>query len=110
MWDTVLYGLFPRTHTETNVNGTWRTINVVKDTVWSARTLLVFQSKELTPTECCRLTHRNVQDYVLRDTLKLGAAATEAQKWSVRSILETLQQKERVNPIARFPVQTVKVI
>eukprot|EP00061_Rhincodon_typus_P017261 g45874.t1 len=30
------------------------------------------QSKVLTLTECCRLAHSKVQDYVLRDALKLG--------------------------------------
>eukprot|EP00061_Rhincodon_typus_P007180 g28599.t1 len=58
------------THTETNIN--WRTISSVKDTLWSTRTLLVFQSKELTLTECYRLAHSKAQDYVLRDALKLG--------------------------------------
>eukprot|EP00061_Rhincodon_typus_P013398 g39746.t1 len=56
--DSALSRLFSSTHT--------KTINLVKDTLWSARTLSVFQSKELTLTECCRLAHSKVQDYVLR--------------------------------------------
>eukprot|EP00061_Rhincodon_typus_P008953 g32029.t1 len=40
---------------------------------------MVFQSKELTLTECCRLTYSMVQDNVLRDELKLGVGATKAQ-------------------------------
>eukprot|EP00061_Rhincodon_typus_P014417 g41419.t1 len=49
--DSVLYVLFPGTHTETNISCTWRTINLVKDAPWSARNLLVFQLKELTVAE-----------------------------------------------------------
>eukprot|EP00061_Rhincodon_typus_P009348 g32786.t1 len=37
---------------------------------------LAFQNKELTSNECCRLAHSKVQDYMLRDALKLRAAAT----------------------------------
>ncbi|XP_072365904.1 uncharacterized protein [Scyliorhinus torazame] len=77
--DSVLYGLFPGTHTETNINCCWKVINSVKDALWSARNLLIFQCKELSSTECCRLAHSKVQDYVLRDALKLGAAAAKAQ-------------------------------
>ncbi|XP_067896195.1 uncharacterized protein [Heterodontus francisci] len=77
--ESVLYGLFPGTHTETNINCCWRTINLVKDALWSARNLLVFQRKELSTTECCRLAYSKVQDYVLRDALKLGAATAKAQ-------------------------------
>eukprot|EP00061_Rhincodon_typus_P012201 g37786.t1 len=77
--DSVLHGLFPGTHTETNISCAWRSINVVKDAPWPARNLLVFQMKELTLTECCRLAHSKVQDYVLRDALKLGAAAAKEQ-------------------------------
>eukprot|EP00061_Rhincodon_typus_P002877 g18716.t1 len=76
--DSVSYGLFPATHTDTNINRAWRTIHAVKDTLCSARNLLAFQLKELPPTECCRLVHSKVQDYVLRDALKLGAAAAKA--------------------------------
>eukprot|EP00061_Rhincodon_typus_P014718 g41942.t1 len=32
------------------------------------------------------------------------------RKWSACSVLETLRKKERVGPVAWFPVQTVKVI
>ncbi|XP_078412405.1 uncharacterized protein LOC144689141 [Cetorhinus maximus] len=77
--DSVLYGLFPGTHTETNINCSWRIINSVKEALWSARNLLVFQHKELSPTDCCGLAQSKVQDYVLRDALKLGAAAAKAQ-------------------------------
>ncbi|XP_067873155.1 uncharacterized protein [Heterodontus francisci] len=76
----MLYGLFPGTHTEMTINCCWGTINSVKDALWSARNLLVFQRKELSTTECCRLAHSKVQDYVLRDALKLGAAAAKAQR------------------------------
>eukprot|EP00061_Rhincodon_typus_P008261 g30718.t1 len=69
--DCVIYGLFPGMQIETNIYCTWRTVNSVKDTLWSARTLLVFQNNELTPTEGCRLAHSKVQDYVLWDMLKL---------------------------------------
>eukprot|EP00061_Rhincodon_typus_P006744 g27720.t1 len=48
--DSVLYSLFPGTRTETNISCAWRTVNAVKDTLWSARNLLVFQLQELTPT------------------------------------------------------------
>eukprot|EP00061_Rhincodon_typus_P018125 g47156.t1 len=71
MQDSVLYSLFPRTHNETNISCAWRTINAVKDALRSAQNLLVFQLKELTMTKCSRLAHSNVQDYVLRDTIKL---------------------------------------
>ncbi|XP_048392418.1 uncharacterized protein LOC125455003 isoform X1 [Stegostoma tigrinum] len=77
--DSVPHDLFPGVHTATNINCAWRTINLVKDALWSARNLLVYQSKELTLTDCCRLAHSKVQDYILRDTLKLGAAAIKAQ-------------------------------
>eukprot|EP00061_Rhincodon_typus_P001662 g15398.t1 len=77
---SVFYGLFPGMHTETNIDCTWRTINSVKDLLWSARNVLVFQSKELTLAECGRLAHSKAQDDVLRDALKLGAAAAKGQK------------------------------
>eukprot|EP00061_Rhincodon_typus_P015224 g42782.t1 len=69
--------LLPGKHTETNINCTWRTINLVKDLLWAAQNLLVFQLKELTPTEYYRLAHSKVQDYILRDTRKLGAATAK---------------------------------
>ncbi|XP_067866275.1 uncharacterized protein [Heterodontus francisci] len=77
--ESVLYGLFPGTHTERNIICCWRTINSVKDALWSARSLLVFQRKELSTTESCRLAHSKVRDYVLRDALKLRAAVANAQ-------------------------------
>eukprot|EP00061_Rhincodon_typus_P010175 g34259.t1 len=49
-----------------------RTINSVKETLWSTRNLFDFQIKELTSNKCCRLAHYEVQDYVLRDALKPG--------------------------------------
>eukprot|EP00061_Rhincodon_typus_P013510 g39919.t1 len=55
--DSVLYGLCPGTHTKIIIDSTWMTINSVKDALWSAQNLLVFQNKELTLTECCRLVH-----------------------------------------------------
>eukprot|EP00061_Rhincodon_typus_P009336 g32764.t1 len=60
-------------HAETNITSAWRTINTEKDVLWSAQTLLVFQLKELTLTECCRLAHPKAQDHMLRDAIKLGA-------------------------------------
>eukprot|EP00061_Rhincodon_typus_P009351 g32790.t1 len=39
----------------------------------------VDQNKELTLTKCCRLAHSKIQDYVLRVTLNLGAAAAKGQ-------------------------------
>eukprot|EP00061_Rhincodon_typus_P016691 g45041.t1 len=41
--------------------------------------LHVCLNKELSPTERSKLAHSKVQDYVLRDTQKLGAAATKMQ-------------------------------
>eukprot|EP00061_Rhincodon_typus_P011020 g35722.t1 len=79
MQDSVLSGLFHGTHTEMNIDCAWRAINLLKDTLWSARNLLAFQSKELTLTKFCKLAYSKVQDYILRDTLKLGAAAAKAQ-------------------------------
>ncbi|XP_067864107.1 uncharacterized protein [Heptranchias perlo] len=76
--DSVIYGLFTGTHTESDINFCWKTINSVKDALWSARNLLVFQCKELSSTECCRLAHSKVQDYMLRDVLRLGAAVAKA--------------------------------
>eukprot|EP00061_Rhincodon_typus_P012644 g38509.t1 len=77
--DSVLYRLLPGMHAETNNDCTWRTINSVKDAPWSAQNLLVFQSKELTLTECCRLAHTKVQDNMLRDALNLRAAVAKVQ-------------------------------
>eukprot|EP00061_Rhincodon_typus_P015494 g43203.t1 len=48
--DFVHYGLFPGTYIETNINCACRTINSVKDSLWSARNLLVLQGTELTLT------------------------------------------------------------
>eukprot|EP00061_Rhincodon_typus_P010254 g34409.t1 len=78
--DSVFEGLFPGTHTKTNINCTWRTVNSVEDALWSAQNVLVFQSKELTPTKYCRLAHSKVQVYMLRDALKLGEAAAKVGK------------------------------
>ena len=77
--DSVFYGLFPGTHTETDINCGWKVINSVKDALWSSRNLLIFQRDKWSSTECCRLAHSRVQDYVLRDALKLGAAAAKAR-------------------------------
>ena len=77
--DSLLYGLFPGTHTETNIRCCWQTINSVKDTLWSARNLMVYQHTEMSVRECCRLAHSRLQEYVLRDALKLGAAAARAR-------------------------------
>eukprot|EP00061_Rhincodon_typus_P007967 g30159.t1 len=71
--------LYAWKHIETNIDCAFRTLNSVKDAPWSAPNSLVFQIKELTPTKCFRLAHSKVQDHVLWDILKLGAAATKAQ-------------------------------
>eukprot|EP00061_Rhincodon_typus_P007230 g28734.t1 len=76
--DSVLYNLFFMMHTEANIDCDWRTINSVKNTLWSTRNLLIFQNMEWTLTKCCRLARSKVQDNVLRDMLKLGAAAMKA--------------------------------
>eukprot|EP00061_Rhincodon_typus_P014685 g41870.t1 len=60
---SVLCDLFPTMHIEANINCAWQIINTVKDALWSARNLLVFQNKELTSTKCCRLACSKVQDY-----------------------------------------------
>eukprot|EP00061_Rhincodon_typus_P009920 g33779.t1 len=36
--------------------------------------------KELTSSICCRLAHSRVQDYVLKDKLKIGAATAKVQR------------------------------
>eukprot|EP00061_Rhincodon_typus_P010228 g34354.t1 len=53
-------------HAKTNISYAWRSINSVKDALWSARTLLVFQNNELTLTQCCRLAHSKFFDEVTR--------------------------------------------
>eukprot|EP00061_Rhincodon_typus_P013542 g39975.t1 len=78
-----------RTHTKTNINCAWRTINSVKDALWFVQHLLVFQSKEWTLTDSCELAHSKVQDCVLRDALKLGATATKAHWGKIISGLST---------------------
>ncbi|XP_067875652.1 cytochrome P450 2J2-like isoform X2 [Heterodontus francisci] len=78
--NSVLHGLFPGSHTEININCCWRIFSSVKDALWSARNMMVFQCKELSMTECCRLARSKVQDYVLRDAVKLGAAARKGSK------------------------------
>eukprot|EP00061_Rhincodon_typus_P015614 g43388.t1 len=45
-----------------------------------------------------KLTKRNTFDH------------KSVRKWSARSVLQTLRGKERVDPVAWFPEQTVKVI
>ncbi|XP_067824015.1 uncharacterized protein [Heptranchias perlo] len=45
--DSVLHVPFLGTHTETDINCCWKNIKSVKDALWSARNLLVFQCKEL---------------------------------------------------------------
>eukprot|EP00061_Rhincodon_typus_P014580 g41681.t1 len=69
---STLRSTLPGMHTETNINNAWRIINSVKGAPWSARNMLVCQNKELTVTESCRLANSKVQDYMLRDALKLG--------------------------------------
>eukprot|EP00061_Rhincodon_typus_P008700 g31546.t1 len=86
MQDSMLHGLFPVTHTETNIDCGWRTINAMKDALWSAQNLVAFQSKQLTLTGGCSLAHSKVQDYMLRDELKLGAAASKVQ-WGKITVL-----------------------
>lgn len=77
--DSLIYGLFPGTHTETDINCCWKVINSVKDALWSARNLLVFQHCEMSVGECCRLAHSRLQEYVLRDALKLGTDSARAR-------------------------------
>eukprot|EP00061_Rhincodon_typus_P012178 g37749.t1 len=74
-----LYRLLSEMHTETNITCTWKTINLVKDALLSAQNLLVFQGKEFTSAKHCGLAHSKVQDWVLKDVLKLGVATTKAQ-------------------------------
>eukprot|EP00061_Rhincodon_typus_P008754 g31641.t1 len=47
--------------------------------------LLLGKSKELTPTKCYRLAHSKVQDYALKDALKLEAVAANA-RWGKTTI------------------------
>eukprot|EP00061_Rhincodon_typus_P007765 g29777.t1 len=70
--DSALYNLFDRMYAETSIDCAWRTISSVKDAFCSAQISLVFQCNQLGPTNCCRVSHSKVQDYVLRDTLKVG--------------------------------------
>ncbi|XP_059829865.1 uncharacterized protein LOC132396366 [Hypanus sabinus] len=79
MEDSLIYGLFPGTHTETNIRCCWQIINSVKDALWSARNLMVCQHTEMSVGECCRPAHSRLQEYWLRDTLKLGAATARAR-------------------------------
>lgn len=46
MEDSLIYGLFQRTHTESNIKCCWKIVNLVKDALWSVRYLLVFQYKK----------------------------------------------------------------
>ena len=77
--DSVIYGLFPGTHSETDIKCCWKVINSVKDALWSARALFTTQQSEMSVGECCRLAHCRLQEYVLRDALKLGAANAKAR-------------------------------
>eukprot|EP00061_Rhincodon_typus_P004636 g23063.t1 len=76
MRDSVLYGLFPGTHAETNI---WGTISSAKDTLQSCPKLgWVFQIKVSALTECCSLAHSKAQDYVLTDTKAWGSRRQDA--------------------------------
>ncbi|XP_067911852.1 uncharacterized protein [Heterodontus francisci] len=84
------------TYTEISINCCWRTINWEKDALWSAQNLLVFQCKELSITECCRLAHSKVQDYMLRGTLKLGEDVAKAQ-WEKTTVTYTWRGIKQIN-------------
>eukprot|EP00061_Rhincodon_typus_P009527 g33100.t1 len=91
-WDAAIYGLFPGTYTEANINCICRTINSVKDALWSARNLLVFPLKELTLTECCGLAYAKVQNYRLRDTLKITLTAAKVQ-WEKATMAKDISEQ-----------------
>eukprot|EP00061_Rhincodon_typus_P018929 g48321.t1 len=62
--------------------------------------------KELTSTKCCRLAHSKVQDYVLRDTLKIEAAVAKAHRG--KTTVCTLEKKEyEVNQVLENAISRV---
>lgn len=68
--NSLIYGLFPWTHTNTNIKYYWEIINLMKDAHWSAQNLIIITSKR----EYCQLAHSTLQGYVLRDAPGPSAA------------------------------------
>eukprot|EP00061_Rhincodon_typus_P009458 g32992.t1 len=75
--------------------------------------MLVFNNNELTLTKCCRLAHTKVQDYILRDKLKPGAASAKAVgkdhclslsaevKWEPIQLLDTAVPQGHITNMSR---------
>ncbi|KAM8921337.1 uncharacterized protein RCH25_016054 [Pelodytes ibericus] len=69
-YHSVLYGLFPGTHTEDAIEDAWRLMCCVKDALWFARNRRVLKNQRVTIQDCRRLILSMLRDYSIIDSLE----------------------------------------
>ncbi|KAM4692457.1 uncharacterized protein WCC33_017237 [Rhinophrynus dorsalis] len=69
-YHSVLYGLFPGTHTLDAIQDAWRIMCCVKDALWFARNRLVLRREQVSIQDCRRLIHSLLRDYSIIDRLE----------------------------------------
>ncbi|KAM4012647.1 uncharacterized protein ACNLHF_004646 [Anomaloglossus baeobatrachus] len=67
-YHSVLYGLFPGTHTVGAIQEAWRLMNCFKDAIWVARNRLILKRERMSIQDCCRLIHSLLRDYSIMDS------------------------------------------
>ncbi|KAM4702896.1 LOW QUALITY PROTEIN: uncharacterized protein WCC33_011438 [Rhinophrynus dorsalis] len=67
-YHSVLYGLFPGTHSYGAIQEAWRIMCCVKDALWFARNRLVLRREQVTTQDCRRLIHSLLRDYNILDS------------------------------------------
>ncbi|KAJ1166968.1 hypothetical protein NDU88_007361 [Pleurodeles waltl] len=64
---SVLYGLFPKTHSVEAIQGCWRILCCIKDILLYARTRLVTNGEVVSREACRRMLHNLLRDYTDKD-------------------------------------------
>ncbi|KAJ1197832.1 hypothetical protein NDU88_001678 [Pleurodeles waltl] len=64
---SVLYGLFPKTHSVEAIQGCWRILCCIKDILLYARTRLVTNGEVVGREACRRMVHNLLRDYTDKD-------------------------------------------
>ncbi|KAM4019390.1 LOW QUALITY PROTEIN: uncharacterized protein ACNLHF_000095 [Anomaloglossus baeobatrachus] len=67
-YHSVLYGLFPGTHTVGAIQEAWRLMNCFKDAIWVARNRLILKRERMSIQDCRRLIHSLLRDYSIMDS------------------------------------------
>ncbi|KAM4772404.1 uncharacterized protein WCC33_004109 [Rhinophrynus dorsalis] len=67
-YHSVLYGLFPGTHSYGAIQEAWCIMCCVKDALWFARNRLALRREQVTTQDCRRLIHSLLRDYNILDS------------------------------------------